>query len=487
LAAALPVWSLSLLALLLVVVSDLSAQAPSPARPNVVVVFIDTLRADHVHCLGYERETTPSFDSVAAGGTLFETAIAPSSWSLPCYASIFSSLYPPAHGVDELRQYFDKSFLTLPKILGTYGYDTAGFVGGGHLSRIFGLDNGFELYLDQPHFGSFYHTVPEALKWIDRPRDGPFFALIQGYDLHAPYQPPLGFAELYDPDYRGPIHDLKVLTSEVLLNITNNVLRRSRPDAAPERLAAAGTRTATDSFSSAPLDVATDARLEHLPLTEADRRHLVAHYDGALTYADSWLGVLVEELRVRSLLENTLLVVAGDHGESLGEHGYYGHRVDLYDEQLRVPLLFSGPGIEASRRVTQVVELVDLAPTLLDLCSIPPCREFQGRSLAAAVRKGSAPPPIDENRAAFSSLNNRLSVRTSRWHLIHFSTGKTQLFDLAADPTEQTDVGERHPELTRGLLGRALDWYERYRREPRGTGVTLTPDEKAMFKQRGYW
>ncbi len=482
-----PAWGLPLLVLLLALTGELTAQTTPPARPNVILVFIDTLRADHVHCLGYPRETTPALDSVAARGTLFASAIAPSSWSLPCYASIFSSLYPPAHGVDDLRQHFDESFVTLPKLLGTYGYDTAGFVGGGHLSRVFGLDNGFDLYQDQPHFGSFLHTVPEALRWIDQRRDKPFFALIQGYDLHAPYQPPLGFAEMYDPDYRGVIHSQNVLSCEVLLNITDNVLHLARAGAAPSGLAAAGTRTATSVFISSPLDVAPDARLEHLPLTEADRGHIVAHYDGAISYADSWLGVLIEELKTRSLLQNTLLIVAGDHGEGLGEHGYYGHRVDLYDEQLRVPLIFSGPGIAASRHVTQVVELVDLAPTVLDLCSIPACREFQGRSLGAFVRDAAPPPPPDESRPAFSCLSNRLSVRTSRWHLIHFSTGKTQLFDLVADPTEQLDLSKREPELTRGLLGQALDWYERYRREPRGTNVSLTPDEKAMFKQKGYW
>jgi arylsulfatase A-like enzyme len=468
--------------LLLAWAQPMAAAAERP-RPNVVLFCVDTLRADRVHCLGYPRQTTPALDTVAREGTLFEAAMAPSSWSLPSYCSILGSLHAPSHAVSKQNQRFDASFLTLPGVLAANGYATGGFVGGGHLSRSFGLDSGFGTYRDQPHFGSFYHTVREALDWLDAGASrGPFFALIQGYDVHLPYQPPLGFAEMYDPGYRGLVHDRNLLQSDVLRNVTGNLVRL------PVRteVSAPRTRPASSGFASSILDVPPGTPIEQIPLSEADRKHLEAHYDGAVTYADAWLGVLRRELRVRGLLENTLLIVTSDHGESLGEHGYYGHSWDLYDEQLHVPLAFAGPGIVAGRRIREVVGLVDLAPTVLELCRVQPCLQFQGQSLAPHVAAAVPPPPRAE-KVVFSALRTAVSARTGRWHLILGPRGQAALYDLPQDPREQRDVSAAHPGELQLLRGQAQDWYEAYRRAPRGPDSRLTAEERQMFRDKGYW
>lgn len=460
------------------------AATAAPARPNVVLFFIDTLRADHVSCLGYPKRTSPALDALASQGTLFEAAIAPSPWSLPSYSTILSGLHPPSHAVDQSAQFLDRSFLTLPKILATHGYATGGFVGGGHLSRSFGLDNGFATYRDKPHFGSFFHTVPEALEWLDAGAGKrPFFALVQGYDVHCPYQPPAGFSELYDPDYRGLVHERELLKSDILRNVVDNVVRLplAQPAFAP------APRPASSGFASSLLDVSPGTRIERIPLSEADRRHIVAHYDGAVSYADSWLGVFRDELKARGLLESTILIVAGDHGESLGEHGYYGHIRDLYEEQLHVPLAFSGPGIAAGRRIRDVVGLVDLAPTVLELCAIPPCHEFQGRSLSALVNAAAAPPPPPPDQVAYSCLSTALSARTSRWHLILRRGGGAVLYDLPNDVLEQNDVSAAHPRESQLLRGLLLDWYEKFKRPPRAPDARLTFEEHRMFQRMGYW
>lgn len=441
----------------------------STSPPNVVLFFIDTLRAAQVHCYGYPRATTPSLDSLAARGTLFEAAIAPSSWSLPTYSSLFTSLPPPAHAVDERCQKLDDSFTTLPEIFGRLGYRTAGFVGGGHLSRLFGMAQGFQTYRDAPHYGSLFHTVPAAIQWL-RDRDpGPFFLMVQGYDAHLPYKPPMGFAEMYDRGYAGPVHDLNVLDSEVLRTVAGNVFRWVGPSSPAGRVTSGAARS-----------------VREVRLGAADVAHVVAHYDGAVTYADTWLGLFLESMARLGLDDRTVIVVAGDHGEELGEHGYFGHRWSLYDRQIHVPLVIAGPGVARGRRVTDVVETFGLAPTLLALAGFPPDHGHVGRSLAPYLAPGGL-PPAEPDRVAFSALSDQLSARSRRWHLILRPSGARELYDLAADPLEQTDVSAREPGQADRLAGLLRDWQERHRAEPRGTSPHLTDAERAAFRQRGYW
>ncbi|MBI2945388.1 MAG: sulfatase [Candidatus Wallbacteria bacterium] len=455
-------------------------------RPNVVLFFIDTLRADRVHAYGNPRPTTPNLDALAARGTLFEQAIAQSSWSLPSYSSVFTSLYPPAHNTNETLQMLDPALPRVAGIFRAFGYDTAAFVGGGHLSAIFGMDVGFAKYEDKPHYGSFFHTVPKALSWLESRSEGPspastrpFFLMVQGYDVHLPYQAPLGFSELYDPGYRGIVHDLDILRFENAKRISGNVYHYAARTAPGEPPVA---EMDVNEDDSVPLD----ARAAAAPLSARDRAHIVAHYDGALTYADLWLGVFLAALQKRGLLEATLVVVAGDHGEALGEKGVFQHRWDLYDSQLHVPLVVAGPGVSAGRRVRSIVELVDLAPTLLELAGIPRHQGHQGVSLAAFLRPGAAPPELPE-RTAFSALANAMSARTARWHLVRYADGREELYDLQADPTEQRNVAKEQPRVKEQLESRLLDWYERCRREPAALAAPLSEPDREMFRRSGYW
>jgi arylsulfatase A-like enzyme len=519
---------LALLLALLLPRDSLAAEPgipPKPAArpPSVVFFFIDTLRADHVHCLGYDRPTTPQLDDLARRGTLFAQAIAQANESHSSYATVFTSLYPPSHGVLDGALALNPRLQTLAGILQKHGYRTGGFVGGGQLPPESGLGNGFERYWSTPHPGSLMRTVPEALRWLnEQPAGDPFFLFVQGYDAHGPYSPPLGFGELYDPGYSGIVHQPGFLTLQVLQRVTGNTLgpqvlleyertpfgspghsgrrRTLLPPALPGATVASpptGSTTLSTPrwrFDGTPGPAGLPARLPAVRtcLTTADVAHLVAHYDGAITYADMWLGIFLDSLRARRRLENTVVVVAGDHGESLGEHGRFGHGFAMYESILHVPLVVSGPGVASHRVVTDVVGLVDLAPTVLELAGIPPLHTHQGRSLAPYLAS-TAPPPCDPGRVAFSYGADRYSIRTARHHLFFTllpRTGRTydlRLHDLVADPDEHRNLAAEEPALVEQLFSRVKDWQEQTVPTELAVPSGLNPSLKQRLRLFGYW
>ncbi|MBI3891870.1 MAG: sulfatase-like hydrolase/transferase [Candidatus Wallbacteria bacterium] len=473
------------------VCAPVAGWAAPARRPNVVLFFIDTLRAKQVHCLGYPRRTTDSLDAEAARGVLFERAIAPSGWSLPSYSSIFTSIPAPAHAAQEKSHVLDPALTTLAEIFSANGYRTGGFVAGGHLSAVFGLAKGFQVYRDRPHFGSFFHTVPEAAEWLAQKDERPFFVFLQGYDAHAPYPAPLGFGDLYDPGYPGIVHTLSLMRDANQACLEGSVFHvppglQPEPDPFPP-MPRWGPLSGLAAWLEQWRKPQPPARAPSgdVPFTPADAAHVVAHYDGAVTYADGWLGVFLETLERMGHRQDTLLVVAGDHGEEMGERGVFGHRRTLPDTQIHVPVVLSGPGVARGRRVPDVVELTDLAPTLVDLCGIPPNQAHQGRSLRPYLDPAKDPGQ-DLERVAFSARGIVLSARTRRWHLL--IEGETrQLFDLESDPNELHDACGREPATAERLAGKLHDWDERYHAEARSGIPALTEEEKSLFRRHGYW
>ncbi len=471
-------------------------------------------------------------DELAGQGILFEQAIAQASWSLPSYATAFTGLYPPSHGIISVGRRLPASVRTLADILASYGYETAAFVAGGHLMPGFGLAQGFKTYSTTPGAGSLAHTVPEAVAWLDGRAAGagaggeapPFFMLLHGYDVHYPYNPPLGFGELYEPGYRGLVHDADFLRPDVIEAIRGGELERSRlvpfdpsghcPTPTPARQRAVlvpaegapnvAAGLPTPCFAAGPAAVPAlgvrpgpgglPYRLPRvrMRLGDADLAHLVAHYDGAITYADLWLGLFLEALERRGLRERTVIVVAGDHGEELGKRGRFSHGGFLWNELVHVPLVVAGPGLARGRRVTQVVELVDLAPTLLEVCGVPPARRHQGQSLARWLAS-AAPPREDDEHCGLSFDWGQTSLRTRRWHLIcQAERGNArlehwQLYDLQSDPGETDDVSSSFPGVTQVLKDRLADRVEGLAVGTATPGNPLSPSEKGFLRLFGYW
>ena len=510
-----------------------TAEAPRAAPAGVVVFCIDTLRADRLHCYGHRRPTSPEIDRFAAVATLFEKAYSQASWSLPSYSSLFTSRYAPS--MRDLTGPAGSAGGTVAAIFKAFDYRTAAFVGGGHLSPGFGLAGGFDTYWSSPVLGSLSKTVPAALEWLDGeasepPPGRPFFLLVHGYDAHAPYVPPLGYAELYDRGYRGRVHQAGFLQPRLLAGIRDNRFEpadmtefepetsvdwseperrravlppfepRAHPPARPARAAVSAFASeqavwpgpVQEGHSGLPFELPP----LRVPLAPADLEHLRAHYDGAVTYADAWFGVFLRSLEARGLTSRTVVVLLGDHGEDLGEHGHFDHGNALHDNVLHVPLLVGGPGVRAGGRVTRVVELLDVAPTLLELCGIPPNARHQGRSLAGPLGFGPKPPAVapavaPAEPAAFSFDAGRASLRTRRWRFIRErmpgGAWTERLFDRTAEPNETMDVSSRYKDAAALLHSRLLDVAEGSldRSSPPGPG--LSPEERAFMSLLGYW
>src|SRR3989442_8714027 len=297
----------------------IESDKPAALRPlNVVVVTIDTLRPDHVHCYGYERVQTPTLDSLARRGVLFEQAVAQTPLTPPSHASIFTGQYPTAHHVRNTGGFIlPSSSRPLAKILQEQSWDTAAFIGSAVLKRIFGFNLGFAVFDDpmpKPGPADEFREDPErragvvvdrAIKWLNAQSGKPFFLWVHLYDPHLPYNPPNPFQEQY----------------------------KDHP------------------------------------------------YDGEIAYADRELGRLIDVIGKKAA-QTTIIAVLSDHGESLGDHGEYTHRVFLYDSTLRIVFLMSGPGIPAGMRIKQQVRSIDFLPTLLELSGGKSPDQEQGTHLA---------------------------------------------------------------------------------------------------------
>lgn len=518
-------WALAVL-FALTAVSAEAAEGPPPS--NVILICVDTLRADRLHCYGHSRATSPWIDRLAAGGVLFEQAIAQANWSFPSYSSLFTSLYPPslrarksATGSPAGQGGGSRS---LAEIFKACGYATAGFVSGGCLSPGLGFAAGFDTYDSTPFMGSFSHTVPAAIDWLARSGEQPFFLVVHGYDVHGPYLPPLGFGEMFDPGYRGLVHQPGFLQPRLLVRLHDGAYEPAdqiafSPSVELDSLTPARRRAVLPPFDPSnrwrpgPTGPALSPAASELAIPpgaveigpgglpfetptlvrrpgKEDVEHLRAHYDGALTYADTWLGVLFQSLEASGTASRTVLVLLGDHGEDLGEHGRFDHGVELHDNLLHVPLVVSGPGLARGRRVARVVELLDVAPTLLDLCGLPPAHWHRGRSLSGLLREEEpVPPPAGPEPAAFSFDTGQASLRTARWHLIRKAgtPPSEQLFDLASDPFESKDVSKDNPDEVSELRGRLLDLAEESMARERPDPASLSEEERSFMGVMGYW
>lgn len=457
---------------------------------NVILYSMDSLRADHLHCLGHTRPNTPVLDRLAAEGAAFSQCYAQGGWTAPSAASLLSSQYPSATGIHKMRDPLNAAIPWLPEILRRNGYRTAAFSAIYQVSKLREYDRGFDAFTDlfkdeetmarcreqgQDFRREDYCLPPSeelhrgALRWLDeKSQNGdcsPFFMLLWSIDTHEPFSQPSGYNLYADPQYRGP------------------VTGHGRPF----------------------------RWVRH----QRDLRQLIDLYDGSIRYQDEKLGEFADELARRGILDDTLLVLFGDHGEMFFEHGIAGHGKFPWEELMRVPLIMRCPQvIPRGVRCDSPVNLMDVAPTAIDLLGIPPQPAFRGRSLkplfdrpttvlhdaivmetpfpfdrserARLVREGSwkyveyNPPPFRRRvRKLLKEFGRGLSVIVRpgmlpvlyghQWRRgllgtlkaltiepFSFLAGRPvrRLFNLQTDPHEDHDLIARHPEMAEGLRSR---------------------------------
>lgn len=350
---------------------------------GIVVVSLDTLRADRLGAYGSDRGLTPNLDRFASEAVIFDLAFAQANETLFSHASLFTSRYPSE--LDRLDAAFrlPNATPTLASLFAGAGWATGAFVAGGHLSSAFGLGVGFSTYDDRESWGSLRDTGRHALDWLDARGDEPFFAFIHGYDTHDRYlkPPPFGYL-VADAAYSGPAAALvrtPGATSRVVAGFAS-----ADPDGL-HLLSLIHPR-----FEAGRAIAAIDPAA--VPLDEADLAHVAGVYDGSVAWADAAFGLLMAGLESRDLLDRVAIVVVSDHGEELGEEeGCFNHRFSLSDATLRVPLLVRLPGGRGGgRRATGLAELTDVAPTLWELAGIAAPNGAAGRSLVPVLRGAAA-------------------------------------------------------------------------------------------------
>lgn len=458
---------------------------PSAAAyaPNVLLVTVDTLRADRLGAYGYAQDTSPTMDALAARGVLFSSAGVqwPKTW--PSMASFMTGTHPKTNGIGLVPRILPDSFVMLAEIFHRAGYDTAAVVANFNVGRSVGFDQGFDHFVEsweekwqEASPGETFENAPgrvkaftdatlvtdQALRWLwdQHGSERPFFLWLHYMDPHGPYLPPTDYASLFEGAHASsPIPD------------------RLLP--AYQRQSAGG-RTITD------------------------LAHYQAQYDREIRYFDDQLGRLFEQVEQLDV-GPTLVVLTADHGESMGEHDYYLEHGELpYEPTAHVPLIVAGPGVEdPGRSVDAPVGLIDVAPTLVELAGLTVPEGFEGASLLGALQ-GRVDASLPEHVFMQSGTNEespQLSVRRGRWKLIHvrfplerrvMTGSEYELYDLAADPGETRNLVDAEPDVV-AELARVLDrWYgEGFRadRETRAPAIDverLAPSEREMLKALGY-
>ena len=364
-------------ALFVAVVGGLAAGAAVPAQEssdyNVLLISIDTLRADHLGCYGYSRETSPNLDRLAREGVLFEEASAAASWTTPSHMSMLTGLYPSTHGVMGWGTSLGEAVPTLAELLGESGYATAAIVLA-VLHPKCGFGRGFQTYDHSTRplpKGTTADAISSlAIDWLRANAKGKkFFLFLHYWDCHDDYTPPAPFRTMFDPDYAG--EESGTMLRERRLELANKISRE-------------------------------------------DLAHLIALYDAGIAYTDSVIGKVLAELDELQVLDKTLVVVTGDHGEGFLEHDRFIHGETLYEEVLHVPLIMRLAGVlPQGLRIPGNVSHVDMMPTILGLLRIPIPAAIQGSDLSAACRgQGEVP----QDRLVFCELKEgRFDMRAVRW------------------------------------------------------------------------
>ncbi|HSD28560.1 MAG TPA: sulfatase-like hydrolase/transferase, partial [Vicinamibacteria bacterium] len=364
---------------------------------NLLVVTLDTLRADHVGSYGYAGARTPRLDGLAARGLRFARAATVVPLTLPAHSSLFTGTFPARHAVrDNGGYYLAEEKTTLAEVLKDRGFRTGGFISAFVLDSRWGIDQGFDTYFDDFDLSRFdkqagmdaiqrpgNETVDEALRWLAADEEKPFFLWVHLYDPHTPYAAPREYGAQFP-------------------------------------------------------------------------RGLLGAYDAEIAFADAQLGRLLDALAADGRLERTAVAVLGDHGEMLGEHGELTHGFFVYDAAVRIPLVVAAPGLPP-RVIEDQVRIVDVMPTLLELLEEPPPPAVQGRSLLPLAR-GERLHLMALSESWFPRFHygwsELVAIQDERFKLIR--APRRELYDLARDPTEAADLAASDPRRVEALE-RALD------------------------------
>ena len=477
------------LAIALLVLVGCDQPAPS-GPPDIIVVCMDTLRADRLGVYGNADGLTPNIDRFASEGVVFEDAWAVANATLFSRASPSTSLYATETGPIYETLRLSEEPPTLAGVLGLYGYQSAGFTGGGHLSEDFGLGRGFDLFERSDDWGSLFHSVPDAVRWLDgRDPERPSLLFVHGYDTHHRYLKPgpWGFSRV-DASYRGTGADVVRDSLGSILAVDGYYFGHHAPaDLLNYRALRIRGRAERRRIARLSTKRSANAR----KLEEQDLAFVRGVYDGSVSYADTWFGVFLAALERRGLLETSVVVLLSDHGEELGEDGLFHHRYTLSDLNLKVPLVVRLPGgAHGGRRVPGLVDLTDVMPTLLEAAGAEAPAGIRGHSLWPTLQGG---PPMPRAAVYAQTAFRGVSIRTDQGRLGFTGIGAdspflapmlaaTRLEGQAFEASAELDDDQR-----RVMRHDLAAWAAQLRQHDAPDQITISPEQLEVIQQKGYW
>jgi arylsulfatase A-like enzyme len=418
--------------------------------PNVLLISMDTTRADHLSTYGYHLNTSPNIDKLASSSVVFDNAISVSSWTLPAHASVFTGKYPSNHGAVQTYQMLDSDETTLAEILREKGYNTAAFISGPYVKAKYGLGQGFLTYKDRLDFVEYVHIFNnfyirsiivsffqwfnkvffmvdgertseevnnDVFKWLDKNKDGPFFLFVHYFDPHDPYTLGEEFRERFTNETREYKEVEKTYGIERYGTASKGIVD-----------------------------------------------YMISLYDTEIFYLDNNLGRLFNKLEELELKNNTIIIIFGDHGEEFYDHGGFLHRKTLYEEVINVPLIIYYPQKFEAQRIRDRTSIVNIFPTLLDMLQIKVPEDVDGVSLLPLIKNLS-----DSEEYVFSELEGQpnlgepekqIAISYKGWKLIEVYPEKetlpSSLFFLGNDSKEQKNLydvnSEKRDELRKYMF-----------------------------------
>lgn len=432
------------LAILACLPAGISA-AQDPA--SVVLIIIDTVRADHLGCYGYDRETSPNIDAFSEECVLFRKAVSPAPWTTPAIAGMFTGQFPRVLGYHDEAIVVDEKALCMAEIFKYNGYETAGVISHIFVSAKLGFDQGFDSFDEDNAQGHGHISSPsvtdKGIAFIDANKDKRFFLFLHYFDPHCDYI----MHEPYDfyPEYEGSLH------------------------------------------SGQPIE---ELREHSRYMTDEDRRYLTALYDSEIRFTDEHIGRLFKHLKDIGIYENLVIVVAADHGEAFLERDdhWIGHTRNVYQELIHVPFMIKTPVSDGGRTVGEWVSLVDFMPTVVGAAGleVPEGYRYDGLDLLARGTGGAREIVFSET----GRWGDQETLIGGRWKILRDrASGSIHLFDLISDPGEFHDVADQEKDVLKRFRAKLQDMnYEldMSRSRFRVMAPKLSPEEIEKLKSLGY-
>lgn len=443
---------------ILLILSTTSLFAATGPRPNVLLVSLDTVRADNLGHYGYPRATSPNLDRLSRKGVLCTNPVSQSPWTLPSHITVFTGLYPSSHGVESDGLRLPDSIKNLGELIDDLGYQSHGAVSSGYVGKAYGFDKGFDSFeqISQPLEEGTEKITASGLEFlrtsVSENKQEPFFLFLHYLDAHTPYDPPAPLDRIFDEiNYQGEVTGWPK-TWMKYFSLSRDF---ENPD---------------------------------------DLQHLIDLYDGEIRRVDAGLGKILNELQKMKILDNTLVVIFSDHGEEFKEHKGMDHGRTLYREQLHVPLLFSCPVLFKRKLLPQVVQTMDILPTLASFLDFNPPDNTQGVSLKPLIKPGFFKKfSYQHDEVAFAETDRHKARKRARvtdeykYILTSKPQEQTELFDMRSDPGDLTDMAETSNGIAEDYNKQLGDWIAfTYMEKERTQPAELSEEDIAHLRQIGY-